>query len=63
MAKYSREECKNMIAAKQCPHDAPRWVIQEIKRIEREINRKAKSPEQDMHEEMTKAGCSRIVPF
>lgn len=63
MANYTKEACKKMIETRTYPQDAPRWVIQEIRRIEREINRKCKSPEKEMDEEMKKAGCSRIIPF
>jgi len=56
---YSDSQCAEMIKAGEYPADAPKFVIQEIRKRRKTFNRKAKSPKKEMEDWMKSLGASK----
>jgi len=56
---YSDKECAEMIRNMTYTQDAPDWVIKEIRKKRRKIERRIKSPEKEMDAAMKELGGSK----
>lgn len=59
--KYSDKECEEMIRTGTYPVDAPPFVIKEIRKKRRGLDREVKSPDKEMDDFMKEHGGSKIV--
>ena len=53
MAEYSRKEIKRMLRDKCVPHDAPKWVFDELEKMRKQMNREIPPPKEEIHKYLT----------
>ena len=61
MAEYSRKEIKRMLRARDVPHDAPKWVFEELEKERKRINREMLTPKEEMHQYLTEVYKGRPI--